>query len=207
MTLEHYFSANPASDNKPHKLVVKLVEKEYKLVSVGGIFSPHKIDLGTQVLLKTVPLPSFGENFLDIGCGWGPISLSLALAAPKSVVWAVDVNQRCLEVVEVNTKLLALQNLRTTLPENLPPALMFDGIWSNPPIRVGKKVLHEILLKWLPRLKNNCSAWFVVQKNLGADSLQLWLENVLAEKYFQQFTVARFASSKGFRVLEIRKGG
>lgn len=207
MSLEHYFSANPKSVSKRHKIVVQLLKKEYELVSVGGIFSPHRVDLGTQVLLQTAPMSGVVGDVLDIGCGWGPISLSLSLFSPQSTVWAVDVNQRCLDVVAENAKLLGLSNVKAMLPENVSSDLCFDAIWSNPPIRVGKTVLHEILLHWLPRLKHNGLAWLVVQRNLGADSLQFWLEQVLDEKYSKQFVVKRFSSSKGFRVLEVKRVG
>ena len=83
------------------------------------------------------------------------------------------------------------------------PELRFDTIWSNPPIRVGKEVLHEILLTWLPRLAPEGEAYLVVQKNLGSDSLQKWLDAKLDELYPGEFEVSRYATAKGFRILQV----
>ena len=88
-------------------------------------------------------------------------------------------------------------------PDEVDPTLRFDTIWSNPPIRVGKEVLHNILLTWLPRLAPGGAAYLVVQKNLGSDSLQKWLDAHFLERFEGEFTVSRYATSKGFRVLEV----
>jgi 16S rRNA G1207 methylase RsmC len=87
----------------------------------------------------------------------------------------------------------------------VPADLRFAAIWSNPPIRVGKAVLHEMLLTWLPRLADGGTAYLVVQKNLGSDSLQRWLDAELAGRFPGQFTVARHASARTFRVLSVTR--
>jgi 16S rRNA G1207 methylase RsmC len=138
---------------------------------------------------------------LDLGCGWGPIALNLAKLRPNAKIWAVDVNTRSVELTSRNAKDLRLANITACLPEEVPENLTFSGIWSNPPIRIGKKELHELLLKWLPRLAVGAEAYLVVQKNLGSDSLQKWLTEELAGSY----EVSRYTSIKTYRVIKVKK--
>jgi 16S rRNA G1207 methylase RsmC len=201
MSSEHYFSETPGSDYKPKEISVVINGHEVLVTTAGGVFSPDHIDQGTNVLLTHLDEAPAGGNILDIGCGWGPIALSLASASPKATIWAVDVNQRSLELTAVNAKRLGLSNIKCVTPEEVPADLEFSGIWSNPPIRVGKDVLHEILLTWLPRLQEHAEAYLVVQKNLGADSLHRWLEAELPEN----FSTVRVDTAKSFRVLRVKR--
>ena len=201
MSSEHYFSETPGSDYKPKEISVAINGHEVLVTTAGGVFSPDHIDQGTNVLLTHLDEAPAGGNILDIGCGWGPIALSLASASPKATIWAVDVNQRSLELTAANAKRLGLSNIKCVTPEEIPADLEFSGIWSNPPIRVGKDVLHEILLTWLPRLQEHAEAYLVVQKNLGADSLHRWLEAELPEN----FSTVRVDTAKSFRVLRVKR--
>ena len=201
MSSEHYFSETPGSDYKPKEISVVINGHEVLVTTAGGVFSPDHIDQGTNVLLTHLDQAPAGGNILDIGCGWGPIALSLASASPKATVWAVDVNQRSLELTAANAQRLGLKNIKCVTPEDVPSDLEFSGIWSNPPIRVGKDVLHEILLTWLPRLQDQAEAYLVVQKNLGADSLHRWLEAELPEN----FSTVRVDTAKSFRVLRVKR--
>ena len=133
-----------------------------------------------------------------MGCGWGPIALSLALHSPKATVYAIDVNERSLELTKINAEALEVSSLKISKPEQVPNDVQFDQIWSNPPIRVGKAVLHEMLQLWIPRLAPGGSAFLVVQKNLGSDSLQKWLE----AEFSVGFEVSRLTSVKTFRILK-----
>ncbi|MFM6975146.1 MAG: class I SAM-dependent methyltransferase [Agromyces sp.] len=196
-TPDHYFSATPASDAERRPLHVRLAGREVELETASGIFSPNHIDDGTQVLLDEAPTPPTTGNLLDIGCGWGAISLTLALESPDATVWAVDVNERALDVVRRNAARLGLSNVRAVRPEDVPADVHFAQIWSNPPIRIGKDALHELMHAWLPRLESGAEAWLVVQKNLGADSLHRWIESTFAPA-----TIERAAVGKGFRVLK-----
>lgn len=197
MSDEHYFSASPASADERRTVPVRLRGRELEVETAAGVFSHGRLDLGTQVLLRTVPEPPDGGHLLDLGCGWGPVAISLALAAPRATVWAVDVNERALDLTAGNARRLGLTGVRAVPPEGVPQEVRFTTIWSNPPIRVGKDVLHELLRAWLPRLVVGGEAWLVVQRNLGADSLARWLSEELGEG----FAVERAASAKGFRVL------
>ena len=203
---EHYFSSQPSTPMKRRPLSVVLAGEARQLQTAGGIFSPDGVDKGTTILLSEAPPPSPEGNLLDIGCGWGPIALSLALRSPAATVYAVDVNERSIELTQDNAKALGLKNVRASTPEAVDPELRFTTIWSNPPIRVGKSELHSILLMWLPRLAHNGTAYLVVQKNLGSDSLQRWLIGELTEQFPEAgFTVVRDSTNKAFRILRVTR--
>lgn len=202
MASEHYFSADPGSELKLRRITVRLGGIDREVTTSNGIFSPDHIDQGTEVLLRYAPAPSTSGNLLDLGCGWGPIALTLALESPEATVWAVDVNDRALELVRRNAAELGLSNVKAVRPEDVPENVTFSTIWSNPPIRVGKAELHSMLEKWLPRLEPYSDAYLVVQRNLGSDSLQRWLESQFADS----LAVTREAISKGFRVLRVARG-
>jgi 16S rRNA (guanine1207-N2)-methyltransferase len=197
VSTDHYFTAQPASDDERRTRTVHLAGRELEVEVASGVFSPGGVDKGTAVLLDRVPSPPPSGNLLDLGCGWGPITISMALEAPHATVWAVDVNERALDLVRRNAERLGLGNVRAALPDDVPDSLTFDLCWSNPPIRVGKQALHDLLNRWLPRLEEGAEAWLVVQKNLGSDSLARWITDALG------LQVDREASSKGFRVLRV----
>ncbi len=200
-TGDHYFTPRPGGDAGLRPLRVRLAGRDVELTTAAGIFSPDRVDAGTRVLLSHAPeVPSDGD-LLDLGCGWGAIALTLAMEAPHATVWAVDVNERALDVVRRNAASLGLNNLNAVPPEDVPADVAFRAIWSNPPIRVGKAELHALLARWLPRLDDDSDAWLVVQRNLGSDSLQRWLEDELPAG----FSVRRATSSKGYRVLNVRR--
>lgn len=199
---EQYFSTNPNSLDLRRTLQVDLRGKEVSVQVSNGVFSSSKLDLGTAVLLKHAPQPPENGRFFDIGCGWGAISLALGFESPNAQIYAVDVNERALELTNINAKNSGLNNIHTYLVEDAlkeDSSKNIDLIWSNPPIRVGKDVLHNILLTWLPRLKVGGAAYLVVQKNLGSDSLIPWLSKNLGE----DFSVEKYASSKGYRIIEV----
>lgn len=205
---EQYFEAKPTSSGTRRELNVEIAGRELSVTTAGGTFSPGHIDLGTRVLLREVPDPPSSGELLDLGCGWGPITLALGILAPGARVWAVDVNERALELVTLNARAAAstlsvsgdkLAKIKPSLPDDVPDDVRFAAIWSNPPIRIGKEALHALLLRWLPRLEPGGTAHLVVQKNLGADSLQKWLREELGA----QWQVDREASAKGFRLLAV----
>ncbi len=199
MSTEHYFSETPGSEYRLKEITVTISGREVTLTTAGGVFSPDHIDQGTDVLLDHLAEAPAGGDILDLGCGWGPIALALASHSPKATVWAVDVNQRSLELTTANAKRMGLSNIKCVTPDQVPADLKFSGIWSNPPIRIGKDALHELLLNWLPRLQKDAEAYLVVQKNLGADSLHRWLESELPK----EFNTIRVETSKSFRVLRV----
>lgn len=194
---DHYFSAEPGVELRDRTVRFTVGGREYTLTSSGGVFSADRLDLGTSVLFREAPRPSSADSLLDLGCGYGPISCVLATEVPAATVWAVDVNTRALELTRTNAATLGLaERIRPALPDDVPADVRFDQIWSNPPIRIGKPALHELLLTWLPRLRPDGTAWLVVARNLGADSLQRWLRD-------QGYECERQGSAKGFRVLAV----
>lgn len=201
MSSDHYFSQEPKSDYQPKQIELNVAGEVFQVTTASGTFSPLRLDVGTSVLLDHLELAPQDGNILDLGCGWGPISLNLAKNSPKAKIWAVDVNSRSLELTDLNAKTLGITNIQTETPDDVPADVRFSGIWSNPPIRVGKKELHALLLNWLPRLEKNGSAYLVVQKNLGSDSLQKWLTETLTGGY----DVSRLTSVKTYRIIRVLK--
>lgn len=203
MGSDHYFTAAPASPENLRKIRVSLAGRELEVTTAGGVFSPDRLDAGTAVLLANMPPVPPGGDLLDLGSGWGPVSISMALAAPHATVWAVDVNERALDLVRRNAAALGLTNINASLPDDVPEHVSFRTIRSNPPIRVGKNELHGLLERWIPRLDERSDAWLVVQRNLGADSLQRWIGSTFQPGY----SVFRTATGKGYRILKVRKHG
>ena len=164
------------------------------------MFAAAAVDPGTKLLLlESSPPPVGAVNLLDLGCGYGPIALTLARRAPEATVWAVDVNRRAIELCAANAAANGLTNVRAVSPELVPHEVRFAGIWSNPPIRIGKEALHELLLAWLDRLDDDdAHAWLVVQKHLGSDSLARWLEET-------GWSADRRVSRGGYRVLDVAR--
>lgn len=199
MTTEHYFTAEPASPDERRTRTVELAGRHVTVQTAGGVFSPDHLDTGTQVLLRHVPEPPATGDLLDLGCGWGPVALTLALRAPAARVWAVDVNERALDLTRRNAEALGTGHVRAVRPEDVPDDVRFAAIWSNPPIRVGKETLHAMLRLWLGRLLPGGEAHLVVAKNLGSDSLLRWLATELAGRA----DVGRTATASGFRVLRV----
>lgn len=201
MTGDHYFTTEPATAAQPREVRFSVAGREYTLASSGGVFSAARLDPGTAVLLRKAELPAAGTtgDLLDIGCGFGPITCVLATSAPAATVWAVDVNERARELTAANAaRVGAADRVRVAAPDGVPAGVTFAQIWSNPPIRIGKDELHELLLRWLPRLAPDGVAWLVVARHLGGDSLHRWLTG-------QGWQVDRHASQKGYRVLRVSR--
>jgi len=194
----HYFEARPTTASRPRTVRLRLGELDLEIQADRGVFGSKAIDQGTMILLREAPLPPPSGDLLDLGSGYGPIALVLARRSPEARVWAVDVNERAIELTRANAATAQTPNVSAMPPEQVPEELRFDAIYSNPPVRVGKAPLHELLLTWLPRLKAGGAAYLVVQRNLGSDSLAKWLGE-------QGFQVTRLKSKKGYRVLEVKK--
>jgi 16S rRNA G1207 methylase RsmC len=196
MTDEHYFTADPSVPFERVPLIAEVWGRELALTSGSGVFAQGRLDIGTSVLFRETEPPAPGR-ILDLGCGYGVIGLAIASQVPDAQVVGVDVNERAVLLANENAASLGLRNYRAATPEGAVGE--YDEIWSNPPIRIGKQALHDLLLTWLPRLVPGGRAVMVVGKNLGGDSLQRWMTE-------QGYPTERIASAKGFRVLETRPG-
>lgn len=194
---EHYFTERSHAASRPGTVDLVLPDLHLRLRTDRGMFSPDRLDPGTRVLLETVPAPPQSGDLLDLGCGYGPIALTLAARAPSARVLGVDVNSRAIDLARSNATAARLYNVRFELTAQADPRLRFAAIWSNPPIRIGKAHLHELLTGWLSRLTPGGTAHLVVQRHLGADSLQRWLAG-------HGWAAERIASRSGYRVLEVR---
>ncbi len=194
----HYFEPEPAVPSRPRTLDLALPDVNMRLTTDRGVFAADAIDPGTKFLLLegAAPPSSRGATLLDLGCGYGAIALTLARRAPQATVWAVDVNTRALSLCAANAAENGLTNVRCATPDTVPTDTAFDGIWSNPPIRVGKDVLHQLLDRWLGRLAPTGAAHLVVHKHLGSDSLARWLTD-------HGWHVTRVRSRQGYRLLDV----
>src|SRR6266852_7987766 len=193
----HYFDPTPVAPSRPRTVFLHVGELAIELQADRGAFGSRAVDLGTLALLREAPAPPPNGEILDLGSGYGPIAIALARQAPQARVWAVDVNERALELTRANARAAGTANVTASLPDEVPTGVRFAAIYSNPPVRVGKAPLHELLLRWLPRLDEGASAYLVVQRNLGSDSLASWLAA-------QGYDVRRLKSKKGYRILEVK---
>jgi 16S rRNA (guanine1207-N2)-methyltransferase len=194
----HYFNEDPEVPSARKRIDVSLPDGSFSIETDTGVFSHGRVDSGTKVLLMEAPaLPATG-NFLDLGCGAGPIAMTMARRAPECAVWAVDINERARLLTRDNASALGLANVTVVSPDEVPNDVMFDVIWSNPPIKVGKQELHDLLNRWLARLSPDGCAVLVVNKNLGSDSLAKWLTEL-------GWKVKRISSRQGFRVLTVKR--
>jgi 16S rRNA G1207 methylase RsmC len=194
----HYFSEQPKTASRPGSVDLVLPDLHLRLETDRGVFSPERVDVGTRVLLESVPPPPQEGDLLDLGCGYGPVALTMAARAPGATVWAIDVNRRSLELTGRNAEAAKLGNVRTAHIDDVPGRVTFRAIWSNPAIRIGKQALHDMLTRWLTRLTPDGEAYLVVQKHLGSDSLQRWLGE-------QGWHTSREASRAAYRILKVTR--
>ncbi len=194
--MPHYFDEDPAAPSAPVDVLWALPDGPLRVRTDRGVFGHGRPDPGTKLLLLSVPAPPQEGDLLDLGCGAGVIALAMARRAPGATVWAVDVNRRARELCAANARANGIGNVVVAAPEELPHDVALRAIWSNPPIRIGKPALHELLRHWLGRLADGAEAHLVVHRHLGADSLARWLA---AERH----TVARVALGAGYRVLRV----
>jgi 16S rRNA (guanine1207-N2)-methyltransferase len=197
---QHYFTAEPSAAHQPGLVRVVLPDVYLELATDSGMFSPSRLDPGTRFLLDSAASPPASGDLLDLGCGYGPIALVLASRAPGATVWAVDVNERALALCAANAAAAGLTNVRCVLASSLDSSLEVPGplagIWSNPPVRIGKPALHELLSTWLARLDSGAAATLVMGRNLGADSLHAWLAE-------NGWPTRRLAARGGYRLLRV----
>ena len=184
--MSHYF-ATPEGPERRREVTLRFWDAEWTFTTANEVFSADGLDLGTAVLLRECSPPAGARRLLDLGCGYGVLAVALATGCPDAVVDAVDVNERALALCADNAaRHQVADRVRALTPDQADAGVRYDEIWSNPPIRIT----------WLPRLAPGGTARLVVGRNLGADSLQRWLQD-------QGFRCDRTASAKGFRVFAV----
>lgn len=192
-----YFSAEPVVASKRATVELHLPDQHLTLLTDTGVFSGSRVDPGTKLLLLEAAKPTDSDkHVLDLGCGYGAIAVTAALRAASATVWAVDVNERALALCAENAATHKVA-VHTSLADGVPDDVRFDLIVSNPPIRIGKQQLHQLLATWLDRLSPTGRAELVVQKHLGSDSLAKWLTG-------QGWETERLVSRSGYRILRVR---
>jgi 16S rRNA (guanine1207-N2)-methyltransferase len=196
MSGSQYFDRVPRVPSARRTIHVALPDGELDLLTDRGVFARDALDTGTRLLLLEAGAPAPEGHLLDLGCGAGAIALTLARRSPGATVWAVDVNERAVELCRENAAHNGLANVTACAPDAVPGEVRFATIWSNPPIRIGKDALHELLSAWLGRLAEDGAACLVVQKHLGSDSLARWLTE-------RGWTVSRRRSRAGYRLLDV----
>ena len=192
----HYFEQEPRVASARRTVPLVLPDLSVTLTTDRGVFARDAVDPGTKLLLLDGPRPPAEGDLLDLGCGYGPVSVALARRSPSARVWAVDVNRRALALCAENAAAAGVE-VRAVAPDEVPPDVRFAGIWSNPPVRIGKSALHALLATWLDRLTPDGRAALVVHRHLGGDSLARWLAD-------EGWPTTRTGSRMGYRLLEVR---
>ncbi|MDO5719140.1 MAG: methyltransferase [Actinomycetaceae bacterium] len=200
---DHYFSSSTApTSDELIPVTMEVRGRTFDMVTADRVFSSHRLDTGTKALLTEIAAPT-GGRILDLGCGWGPIAVSLASECPDCEIWAVDINKRALALTSKNAKRNNCPQIRVmeadiALETALKNGVTFDSIWSNPPVRIGKRALRQMLTAWLQLLSDDGTAWLVVARNLGADSLIKWLN-------IEGWQARKEHSKKGYRIISVRR--
>lgn len=202
MTLtEHYYSQKPDVASNPNFWDFTLRGRTFRFKSDRGVFSKNEVDFGSRLLIEAFHLNEKAKgSILDIGCGYGPIGLSIAAAYPEVIVEMIDINSRAVELAKENAKTNGISNVviyESDLFDRI-NSEPFAAILTNPPIRAGKKVVQEIFEHSFAKLNTGGELWVVIQKKQGAPSA--------VEKLNQLFgNVETVQKKKGYYILKSKK--
>ncbi|HMS25600.1 MAG TPA: methyltransferase [Acidimicrobiia bacterium] len=201
--MNQYFDESPDVPSDPKTVLFTFKEIDYVFETDRGVFSYERIDKATRILLDVFSEKYYGdqpEMIIDVGCGYGPITCVVADQFPQAHIIGVETNQRARDLAIKNCrKNIGGDRIRIMSPAEVDDTIMVDLIVSNPPIRIGKDALYELLRGWSTRLNEGGQMWIVMAKNLGSDSTAAYLESECG------LAVHRVASKKGFRVLRCVK--
>ncbi|WP_026693313.1 class I SAM-dependent methyltransferase [Peribacillus kribbensis] len=198
---EHYYTQSPNTESNPQYWPYTLRNKEFKFKTDNGVFSKKEVDFGSRLLIETFkPNEDVDGNLLDVGCGYGPIGLSLASELEQAEVHMIDVNQRAIELSKENARINHVANVLIYESDKLGQVKNrdFASILTNPPIRAGKKVVHEILEQSYEKLAPGGELWVVIQKKQGAPSAMEKMENLFGN-------VEAVERKKGYYILLSKK--
>lgn len=198
---DHYYSEKPSVKSNKQTWSFTLRNKSYTFTSDSGVFSKKEVDFGSRVLIEAFQEPETDGDFLDVGCGYGPIGLSLAGEFTDRTVHMVDVNERAVELSNENAEKNEIKNVRiyqSDLFSNIDSAQTFASIITNPPIRAGKKVVHAIFEKSAEHLRTSGELWIVIQKKQGGPSV---IEKL--KELFDEVSVVQ--KKKGYYIIKAKK--
>lgn len=196
---QHYYSQQPEVRHARRTIDTVLRGKKFRFTSDAGVFSKGDIDYGSRVLIETMVIPS-NASVLDVGCGYGPIGISAAYLAPEGHVTMVDINSRAVELARENAGQNGIRNV-TVMESDVLGALndqKFDVILTNPPIRAGKAVVHQIFEEAFDHLNEGGVLWIVIQKKQGAPSAVAKLESLFP-------LVEEVGKDRGYRIIKAQK--
>jgi 16S rRNA (guanine1207-N2)-methyltransferase len=198
---DHYYSSKPKSASNRREFEAMLRGINLRLASDAGVFSRDGVDYGSRVLIELMDIPH-DANVLDIGCGYGPIGLIAARLAPQGHVKLIDVNERAVELAKHNAQLNGIRNVSFAQSDLFVSVegQTFDVILSNPPIRAGKAVVHQLFEESWRHLNPGGTLWVVIQNKQGAPSARAKLEEIYGEE-----AVIEVGKDKGFRIYSCTK--
>lgn len=197
---EHYYSKNPKVNSEPKTWSTSLREQNLHLRTDAGVFSKSDVDFGSRLLVEEFIIPKIEGPLLDIGCGYGPIGLTLALMFPERIVHMIDVNHRALELSKLNAERNDVKNVKIYESESLLSVeeSNFAAILTNPPIRAGKKTVFSFYEQAYEKLRESGELWVVIQKKQGAPSTEKHLNELFGN-------VQQVAKSKGYIIFRAIK--
>ncbi len=189
---EHYFNEFSNSNVKFHTVSVSLRKHLYIFKTITGIFSFKKLDLGTMVLIENMILPKNPGILLDLGCGYGAIGIILAHESPESSVYLTDINRRALWCAKQNIQinLSSLKNKMHVLYGNYfepfkNKEIKFEGIYMNPPLRLGRKAFIKLFEEIPIYLRKNCTFQFVIRKKMGSEYIYNYLIETFTKEHIE----------------------
>ena len=195
---EHYYTSQPKTVHKEKEIKATLKGNTLTFKTDSGVFSKDRIDYGSQVMIEAVNDAVFpGSKVLDVGCGYGPVGISLVKANPALRIDMIDVNERAIDLAEKNVKINNVENVRifvSSLYDKVEDK-DYSAILSNPPIRAGKETVHQIITDARDFLTDRGVLIIVIQKKQGAPSAKKKMEEVFGN-------VERLTQDKGYWVLQ-----
>lgn len=194
---EHYFSQKPLSKSSPKKWSFQLRNTTYTFESDYGVFSKNEVDFGSRLLIEQFNQPSVSGDFLDLGCGYGPIGITLADCYKDRNIVMADINERAVSLAQKNAKHNGITNVEFFQSDKLRSLSnrMFAAILTNPPIRAGKETVHQMFEESKEALVQNGELWVVIQKKQGAPSAMEKLKDLFG-------SVEVVARNKGYFILQ-----
>ncbi|ARD48160.1 class I SAM-dependent methyltransferase [Sporosarcina sp. P33] len=197
---EHYYSKNPQVSSAPKQWKAEIRNRVLSFTTDAGVFSKGSIDEGSKLLAETFKEPSIGGDFLEIGCGYGPIALSIAMDFSDRTVHMVDVNERALSLSEKNAQHNGIRNVRIYESSGVDSVEQegFAAIITNPPIRAGKQTVFSFYEGAYEKLEPGGELWVVIQKKQGAPSTMEYLKKLFGN-------VETVAKKKGYFILRAKK--